>query len=67
MNTNGKKPEGQKEILTSQEVMQILGISRNTFDRFRREGIIKTYKMGRRVYCKYSELLEALEAQEAGS
>ncbi len=67
MDNEQKKTEDQKEILSSAEVMQILGISRNTFDRFRKEGIIRTYKLGRRVYCKYSELLEALEAQEASS
>lgn len=67
MSNELKKTDGQKEILSSSEVMQLLGISRNTFDRFRKEGIIRTYKLGRRVYVKYSELLEALEAQEAGN
>ncbi|MCB0566226.1 MAG: helix-turn-helix domain-containing protein [Phaeodactylibacter sp.] len=52
------------EILTAKQVMKILDISRNTFDRLRKERVIKVYRLGRKLYCKHSELLQALESQE---
>lgn len=60
VSTTGKEIR-QKEILTAEETMQLLGISRNTFDRFKRDGRIKVYRLGRRLYCKYSQIIETLE------
>lgn len=51
----------RKEILTAQETMEILGISRNTFYQLKNRGELKVYKLGRRLYCKYSEILESLD------
>lgn len=49
------------EILTAHQVMEILGIKRRKFDSLRKEGKLITYKVGRNVYCKYSELLKLVE------
>lgn len=54
-----------KEILTAKETMEVLGISRNTFDRLRAEGIIKVYRLGKKLYCRHSELLQALNENQA--
>lgn len=56
-----KRDTNQKEILTASEVMELLNIDRSSFDRLRNEKIIKTYRLKRKLYCKYSEILEALE------
>ena len=52
----------QKEIITAEETMEILNISRNSFDRLRKKGILKVYRLQRKLYCKYSEVLQSLEA-----
>lgn len=51
----------QKEILTAKEAMSLLSINRNTFNRWREIGLIKVYSINRRLFCKYSEILESLE------
>lgn len=50
-----------KEILSAQEVMDLLKINRSTFSKWRSSNFIKVYSINRRLYCKYSEILEALE------
>lgn len=50
-----------KEILTAEDTIQLLGCSRHTFDRLRKEGTIKVYQLRRRLYTKYSEILEAID------
>ena len=53
----------ESEILTAQETMKLFKMSRNTFDKLKEEGVIKVYRfpIGRKLYCKYSELIAALE------
>lgn len=53
----------QKEILTYDETMEVLKCSRSFLDSLRREGIVKAYRLKGRLYCKYSELLEAIDQQ----
>lgn len=62
--TNSAPPKAQKELLTAQETMDFLGISRNSFDRFKEEGILKVYRLKRKLYCKRSEIMEALQPVE---
>ena len=50
-----------KEILTYAETMELLGCSRNTLDRLRKEGLLKTYSLRGKLYCKYSEVVAMLE------
>lgn len=50
-----------KEILTYTETMELLGCSRNTLDRLRKEGLLKTYSLRGKLYCKYSEVVAMLE------
>ena len=51
----------QKEILTAQEVLDLRKINRNTFTNWKNIGLLKVYSINRRLYCKYSEILESLE------
>ncbi len=51
----------EKELLTAEEVMAFLSISRNTFSRMVREGLLQAYRFNRRIYCKRSEIIQALE------
>ena len=51
----------QNEILTYEKTMEILDCSRNTLDRLRAEGVIKVYRLRGSLYCKYSEIMMALE------
>lgn len=59
------KQTPQKEILTPDEVLELFQISRSTFDTWRDQGIIKVYSLRRRLYCKYSELIQALDQNPA--
>ena len=51
-----------KELLTSKEVMVLLGISKTTLDRRRAEGL-KFRKDGRKVYFKRAEVVRFLESK----
>ena len=51
----------RKEILTAKETMEILKINRNTFNSWRDIGFIKVYQINRRLYTKYSEIIQTLE------
>ena len=53
-----------QELIPAERVMEELDITRSTFDRLRKEGIIKTYKLKRKLFCKRKELLQALEPAE---
>jgi len=55
---NTKQPD---EILTSKEVMQLLKISRNSFNRLKDSGTIKVYMLKGKLYSKRSEILVALQ------
>lgn len=50
-----------KELLTRKEIMELLGIASCTLYRWQTEGIVKPYKLGGKVYFKYSEILESLK------
>ena len=50
-----------KEILTYEEAMSVLNVSRGTLDKMRDEGQVKVYRLRNRMYVKYSELIQTLE------
>ena len=52
------------EVLPYSRFMELFDINRSTADRWRKEGIIKVYSLKRRLYVKYSEVLEALQEAE---
>ncbi len=56
-----KNQSNQKEILSAQEVMDLLKINRTTFGKWRDIGFLKVMKINRRLYCRYSQIIEALE------
>ena len=53
-----KQPD---EILTSKEVMKLLKISRNSYNRMKEEGTIKVYMLRGKLYSKRSEILQVLD------
>lgn len=55
------RSKDQKEIITAHNAMEILDINRSTFDKWKSIGFIKVYKINRRLYVKYSELMQSLE------
>ena len=57
-------PPASKFITAEEAMDDILKCSRNTFDRLRQEGIIKVYRLKRRLYVKQAELLQAIEQGE---
>ena len=61
-NPNPKKtPEEIEKPLSQPEACKFLGKSRQTLIKWRKKGIIKSYRLNGRVYFKPSELLEALK------
>lgn len=52
------------DILTSVEVFDLLTISRNTFDKLIETGELKAYRVGRKIYCKKSEIMEMIERNQ---
>lgn len=54
-------PDIPNEIMTMDEVLSMLSISRATLNRRRKNGEIPFYTFGKRVYFKRSEIMAALE------
>ena len=48
----------QKEILTKKETEALLSISPQTCRNWVKNGILKSHNIGRRVFFKYSEIIE---------
>lgn len=61
VNKAAEKLSSKKEILTYEEAMQVLNVSRGTLDKMRDEGQVKVYRLRNRMYVKYSELIQTLE------
>jgi hypothetical protein len=51
----------QEKLLTTEEVGELLRVSRQTVINWSREGILIKYTMGHKVYWKYSEIITALK------
>ena len=52
-----------EKILSRKDVSQLLGISQATLWRWSKNGILKPYYLGGRVYYKYDEIKESLIAK----
>ena len=53
--------ETEEKLLTSDELSERLHLSKVTIWKLRRSGKIKSYKLGRRVYFKLSEVLDNMK------
>lgn len=53
-------PVNSKEFLTRKETAELFKVSLVTIHEWQNSGILKVYKMGRKSFFKYSELLETL-------
>ena len=60
-NVNPKNTSEIEKPLTQVEACEFLGKSRQTLVKWRKKGIIKSYRLNGRVYFKPSELLKALK------
>jgi hypothetical protein len=49
-----------KEFLSRKETAELFGVSLVCLNDWQNDGLLKNYKVGRRVYFKYSELLDVL-------
>jgi excisionase family DNA binding protein len=58
---NPAPTSSEKELLTVAEVLELLSISRMTFDKMLKSGTLKAYRLRRRIYCKRSEIMDALK------
>ena len=54
------KPEPEEELLTFNEGCELLKCSRVTVWNYAKQGKIKTYKIGNKVFMKRSELMEVI-------
>ncbi|MGQ8335812.1 helix-turn-helix domain-containing protein [Sunxiuqinia sp. A32] len=56
------RPKEPEELLTRKEVVKLLQISLTTLYHWTRDGKLKQYKTGGKVYYKKNEVLTALES-----
>lgn len=54
-------PPKEEKLIKVDAVCKILGISKVTTINWRKQGKIQAYKLGRRVYFKESEVMEAVK------
>ena len=52
------------DLIDMDETLAILKVSKMTIHNWKKTGIIKSYKMGRKIYFKKSELIEAMKRQK---
>jgi excisionase family DNA binding protein len=52
------------DLLNMAETIELLKVSKVTIHNWKKAGIIKSHKMGRKLYFKESELLEAIKRQK---
>ena len=52
------------DLLDMEETVEILKVSKVTIHNWKKKGFIKSYKVGRKLYFKKAELVEALTRQK---
>ena len=52
----------EKELLTREEVADLLRITKNTVDNLTKQGVLRARKIGRRVLFFKNEVIETVEA-----
>ncbi|MET4080254.1 excisionase family DNA binding protein [Pedobacter sp. UYP30] len=52
------------DLLDMEETMEILKVSKVTIHNWKKKGFIKSYKVGRKLYFKKAELVEAIQRQK---
>ncbi len=57
LNQKTLKNEDSNELLTREEVCKMLKVSNTTLFNWNNEGILKNYKVGRRVYYKREDVI----------
>ena len=55
-----KNKELEETILTKKQVAQLFQVHVNTISNWTKDGLLKSYSLGQRVYFKKSECLEVL-------
>lgn len=60
----GESVNHQTGLMNIEEVIQFLKVSKVTIHNWKKKGIITSHKMGRKLYFKHSELLEAIKKQK---
>jgi excisionase family DNA binding protein len=65
METNPAPPRHELELLTEAELAALLKVCRGQFSKWRVAGLIPSFKLGRAVRFRASEVLAALERNRA--
>ncbi|TKC57623.1 helix-turn-helix domain-containing protein [Pedobacter hiemivivus] len=61
---NGESLNENPDLMDMEEALKFLKVSKVTIHNWKKKGIIKSHKMGRKLYFKRSELLEAIKRQK---
>lgn len=57
-------PTSESDLMDMEEVVKFLKVSKVTIHNWKRNGVIKSHKIGRKLYFKKVELNEALKRQK---
>lgn len=60
----GESVNQETGLMNMEEVIQFLKVSKVTIHNWKKKGIITSHKMGRKLYFKRSELLDAIKKQK---
>jgi excisionase family DNA binding protein len=66
MDTNDLQPRNELELLTEAELSALLKVCRRQLYKWRVAGVIPSFKLGRAVRFRASEVAAALERHRAG-
>lgn len=61
---NGENLNENPDLMDMEEAIKFLKVSKVTIHNWKKKGIIKSHKMGRKLYFKRPELLEAIKRQK---
>jgi predicted DNA-binding transcriptional regulator AlpA len=57
-------PQDKEELLNMEEVLKFLKVSKVTIHNWKKKGIIKSHRIGRKLYFKRGELMNAIKHQK---
>lgn len=61
---NGESINNHQDLMDMEEAIKFLKVTKVTIHNWKKKGIIKSHKMGRKLYFKRPELLEAIKRQK---
>ena len=58
-----KKPQEEDILMTTEETVAMLGVSKTTLHHWRKNGVLPYHRLNTRIYFRKSEIMEAMKVR----